>query len=108
MEMAKQGIQATSKTSLKLQCLFCSGGNLKEAKELYEFLAGEMPDLPDQDPIPPTWMDNTKNTVNGLFGWLKENQDTLAQTFDFFRSIVQRNPVLPSAEAEAPLPDINE
>jgi hypothetical protein len=52
MQMVNQGLRATSKSSLKLQCLFCAKGDLKEAKELYDFFASDMPDLPDYDPVP--------------------------------------------------------
>ena len=103
--MVQQGIRATSKSSLKLQCLFCARGDLKEAKELYDFFVSDMPDLPDYDPVPPTWIDNTKETVNGLMAWLKENQDTLVQGYDFIRGMVKGNPL---PEEGSPLPPINE
>ena len=108
--MVQQGIRATSKSSLKLQCLFCAKGDLKEAKELYDFFAADMPNLPDYDPPVPTWMDNTKETVNGLMGWLKENQDTLAQGYDFIRGIIQKRGAVtdvPPADT-TPLPPIND
>ena len=105
--MAQQGIMATSKTGLKLQCLFCAKGDLKEAKELYDFFAADMPDLPETDPIPPTWMDNAKGTVNGLMSWFKENQDTLAQGYDFIQSVIQKRKGIP-VETPPPLPNINE
>lgn len=108
--MVQQGVRATSKSSLKLQCLFCAKGDLKEAKELYDFFAADMPNLPDYDPPVPTWMDNTKETVNGLMGWLKENQDTLAQGYDFIRGIIQKRGAVtdvPPADA-TPLPPIND
>ena len=54
--MVQQGLRATSKSSLKLQCLFCAKGDLKEAKELYDFFASDMPDLPDQDPVPSAYV----------------------------------------------------
>lgn len=104
--MAQQGIMATSKTSLKMQCLFCAKGDLKEAKELYDFLAADMPNLPETDPIPPTWVDNTKNTVNGLMSWFKENQDTLAQGYDFIQSVIQKRKA--TVVDNPPLPNINE
>lgn len=111
--MVQQGLRTTSKSSLKLQCLFCAKGDLKEAKELYDFFASDMPDLPDHDPVPPTWVDNTRDTVNGLMGWIKENQDTLAQAYDFLKGVFGRkNAATPAAEAtEAvaqPLPPINQ
>lgn len=108
MEMIQQGIRATSKSSLKLQCLFCAKGDLKEAKELYDFLASDMPNLPDNDPVPPTWIDNTKETVNGLMSWLRENQDTLAQGYDFIRGVIERRQIPPVQSVSEPLPNINE
>lgn len=100
-----QGIQVTSKSSLKLQCLFICKGNIKEAKELYDFLVEDMPSLPDFDPQPTTWVDNTKNTVNGLMSWVKENQDTIANIVQLGRSFVGGKSVAPSVSE--PLPPIN-
>ena len=110
MQMVQQGIRATSKSSLKLQCLFCAKGDLKEAKELYDFFASDMPDLPDHDPIPMTWQQNTAQTLNGIMGWLKENQGTLAQAYNFIQGIIRRRgasmPDTPSVSS--PLPPINQ
>ena len=104
-------IQPTSKASLKMQCLYICKGDIAESEKLYDYFVKDMPSLPDFDPIQPTWMDNTKETVNGLMGWLKENQDTLAQGYEFIRNVVQRKPLPPVGEAgtvaEA-LPPINE
>lgn len=109
--MVQQGLRATSKSSLKLQCLFCAKGDLKEAKELYEFFAADMPNLPDNDPVPPTWVDNTRDTVNGVMGWLKENQDTLMQGFEFVRDMIQKRggvgAALPESTVQS-LPPIND
>ena len=101
-----KGLTATSKSSLKLQCLFAAKGDLKEAKELYEFFASDLVNLPDNDPVQPTWVDNTKEVVTGLFSWVRENQDTLAQGFDFVRGIVGRGNAV--AEPVAELPPIND
>ena len=107
--MMQQGISATSKSSLKLQCLFCAKGDLKEAKELYDFFAEDMPNLPDNDPIPATWVENTRDTVNGLMGWFKENQDTLAQAYDFVQGIIKkRNGISVEGTTAEALPNINE
>lgn len=107
LEMA-QGIKATSKSSLKLQCLFASKGDIKEAKELYEFFAEDLATLPDFDPVKPNWMDNTKNAVNGFFAWFKENQETLAQGYDFVRSVIEKRGLPSAPSAGTPLPPINE
>ena len=103
--MVQQGLRATSKSSLKLQCLFCAKGDLKEAKELYDFFASDMPDLP------PTWQQNTAQTINGIMDWVKENQGTLAQAYDFIAGIVRKRGVPLTAAPEppaAPLPPINQ
>lgn len=106
-----QAIRPTSKATLKMQCLFACKGDIDEAGKLYEYFAKDMPELPDYDPVQPTWIDNTKQTVSGLMGWLKDNQDTLAQGYDFIRSVVQKRELPPIGEAAAgtvtPLPEIN-
>jgi hypothetical protein len=110
LEMAQQGLRATSKSSLKLQCLFCAKGDLKEAKELYEFFAADMPDLPDQDPVPLTWQQNTANTITGIVAWIKENGPTIQQAYQYVQQIIANKgvlPVAPDAPAAEPLPPIN-
>ncbi len=105
-----QAIRPTSKATLKMQCLFACKGDIDEAAKLYDYFAKDMPELPDYDPVQPTWIDNTKQTVNGLMGWLKENQDTLAQGYDFIRSVIQKRELPAVGETTgtvAPLPEIN-
>jgi hypothetical protein len=102
-----QNIQVTSKSSLKLQCLMITKGNVKEAKELYEFLADDMPSLPDYDPLPTSWVDDTKDTVTGLMGWIKENQDTIANIIQLGRNIVGGKSASSNVTPTTPLPPIN-
>jgi len=99
-----QAIRPTSKATLKIQCLFACKGDITEAMKLYDYFANDMPELPDYDPVQPTWVDNTKDTVNGLVGWFKENQDTLAQGYDFIMNVVKKRGTAVAAEA---LPSIN-
>ena len=105
-----QAIRPTSKATLKMQCIFACKGDIDEAGKLYDYFAKDMPELPDYDPVQPNWMDNTKQTVSGLMNWLKENQDTLAQGYEFIRNVIQsRNlPPVSAPEPQAPLPPINE
>lgn len=83
---------------------------MKDAQELYDYYMEGMDDLPMFDPVAPTWMDNTKDTVNGLMGWIKENQNTLAQGYEFIRNVVQNKGALPplGSNVTEPLPPINE
>lgn len=107
-----QGIKPTSKATLKLQCLFCCKGNVDEATKLYDYFAKDMPELPDYDPVPATWVDNTKDMANGIMGWIGEHKDTLAHGYEFVRQILQNKGALPAITPEipagAPLPPINE
>ena len=100
-------IRPTSKSSLKLQCLWACKGDVEEAKKLYDYFSEDLPDLPLTDPVPPTWQESTRDTVNGLLGWLRENQDTLAQGIDYIRSVFSKQQ-LPTVDAPTPLPTINE
>lgn len=103
-----QAIRPTSKATLKIQCLFACKGDISEAMKLYDYFAKDMPDLPDYDPVQPTWVDNTKDMANGILGWVKENQDTLAQGYEFISNIIKRRAsVPPPAPAGEPLPQIN-
>lgn len=104
-------IQPTSKASLKMQCLYICKGDIDEAEKLYDYFVRDMPNLPDFDPVPGTWLDNTKDMANGLMGWLGENKDTIAQAYSFIRQVIANKGALPPITPEAPvtpLPPINE
>lgn len=107
-----QALRPTSKATLKMQCLIICKADIDEANKLYDFFAKDMPDLPDFDPAPKTWVDNTKNVATSAMSWLKENQGTLAQIYDFVRTIVvnREMPTINTGEgiASSPLPPINE
>lgn len=103
-------IRPTSKATLKMQCLMVCKGNIDEALKLYDFFAKDMPDLPDFDPVPPTWQQNTAQTVNGIMAWLKENSGTIQQAYSMVQQIIANKGVLPIAPeppAAEPLPPIN-
>ncbi len=110
MQEILQSIHPTSKAALKYQCLFACG-NIKEAKEMYDFFVSDIKDLPDFDPVQPSFTDNAKNTMNGLMAWFKENQDTLAQGYSFIQGLIANRGIVPAAPigatAEA-LPPIEE
>ena len=41
-----QAIRPTSKSTLKMQCLFVCKGDIDEANKLYDYFAKDMPELP--------------------------------------------------------------
>ena len=105
-----QAIRPTSKATLKMQCLMVCKGDIDEALKLYDFFAKDLPELPDFDPVAPTWQQNTAQTLNGIFGWLKENGGTIQQAYSFVQQVIANKGVLPTVAPDAPsapLPDIN-
>lgn len=109
-------IQPTSRMSISQQCLLIAKGDIEEAKRLRDYFADVMEDLPVVDEPAPTWVDNTKNTLNGILSWGGEHQQGLMQIYEIIRGMTgNRLPPLTipgmAAEEEAPaaaLPPINE
>lgn len=105
-------IRPTSKMALRQQCLLIARGDVEEARRLCDYYCEGMDDLPMFDPPQPTWMDNTKNTLEGLFGWVRDNKGGLMDTYEVIRGISGgKLPPLGGVElpsAEEPLPPIND
>jgi hypothetical protein len=71
-----------------------------------------MTDLPDFDPVPPTWQQNTAQTINGIMDWLKNNGGTIQQAYAYIQQLIQNHGVLPTIATDTeqtadPLPEIN-
>lgn len=79
-------IRPTSKIALKMTCLEAVNGDVKKAQEMYDFFASDI-DLPDYDHVPPTQMQQFKQTASSMFGWVKENKDDLMQAFAFVQNL---------------------
>lgn len=93
-----------------MQCLMVCKGNIDEALKLYDFFAKDMPDLPDFDPVPPTWQQNTAQTINSIMAWMKENSGTIQQAYSMVQQIIANKgvlPITPEPPAAEPLPPIN-
>lgn len=98
-------IQPTSKTSLKMQCLQLSKGNVKDAAELYDYLTAGIDTLPDFDPVKPTFLQSTKIAADGILNWVKENKEPISEGIDFIKGIISKRAAATSAKA--PLTPIN-
>ena len=96
----------TSKSSLKQFCLMTAKGDVKQAGELYDFMIKDLEDLPTFDPVPPTFMDNAKDAVTGLFSFVQENKDGIGQVADIVRAVIGKRASVASTSTEA-LPPIN-
>lgn len=83
---AMANIVPTSKFDLKMQCIAIARGNVDEAEKLYKFLAGDI-SIPDITPPTPTVMQQMKDTIGGLFGFVKENQSDFVQAYNYIQAI---------------------
>lgn len=80
-------INPSSKMSLKMSCLQSCNGDVKRAEELYKFLADGVDTLPDFDPVKPSVLKQVTDAANGMFGWVKENQNDIMQAVGFIRQM---------------------
>lgn len=102
-----QNYVPTSKAQLLQVAMYFNKGDVQKAQEMFDFYSRNL-DLPDFDPVAPTFMQQVRQTAGGLFSWIKENQEDIAQGYDFLRSIVQRQSVVTAGtQATEALPDIN-
>ena len=96
-------IKPTSKSELKRACLMLSNMDVRKAKEMYDFLIEGMESIPDVEPAAKSFIQNFGEQANGIFGWLRENQDMLGQGVEFIKGIIGKK----SAPPSTPLPPIN-
>ena len=100
-----EGFVPTSKVQLLRFCFTYHNGDVKKAKEMYDYFSNGI-ELPDRDPVPPTIFDKIKAGAS----FLKENQNDLIQGYNLIQSIIKNKGAIPipeSTQAE-PLPPINE
>ena len=76
---------------------------------MFDFYNRNM-NLPDFDPVQPTFMQQVKGGASEFFAWIKENQGDIVQGYQFLQSVIRnRGAVVPLAEETAgELPPINE
>jgi len=109
-----QAIRPTSKSTLKMQCLFVCKGDIDEANKLYDYFAKDMPELPDYDPVQPTWVDSTKDVAGSFVKWIGDNKNGIVQGYEMIRAMTgNRLPPLTLTppvveEPVTPLPPINQ
>lgn len=102
-------IDPSSKMALKMSCLQTANGDVKKAQELYNFLSEGMETMPEYPIQRPTFIQQAQQTVGGLFGWVKENQNDLMQAWGFIQQMKSGGapiPVEPPIPAGAPPVDI--
>lgn len=104
-------INPSSKMALKLSCLQQTGGDVKKAEELYNFLSDGVESMPDYPIQKPSAMQQIQQTAGSIFGWVKENQGDIINAVNFIQQMRGGQPIgmpmatppMPSAEIP-PLP----
>lgn len=106
-----QNYVPTSKAQLIQVVMMYNKGDLQKAQEMFDFYAKNL-DLPDFDPIAPTFMQQVKSSAVDIYGWIKENQSDIVKGYQFIQTVIQNKGVLPIADTTGavtePLPPINE
>lgn len=103
-----QNYVPTSKAQLIQVSMWYHNGNVEKAQEMVDFYTKNM-NLPDFDPVEPTFMQSFKTNASGLFNWLKENQGDIVQGYQFIQGIIKNRGALPiEPPASSPLQPINE
>lgn len=100
----------TSKAQLIQAAMWYHKGDMQKAQEMVDFYTKNIPNLPDFDPVHPSFMQQVKSNATSLFTFLKENQGDLINGYQIIQSIIQNKGIIPQvAEAtEEALPPINE
>lgn len=104
-----QNYVPTSKAQLLQVAMYFNKGDIQKAQEMFDFYAKNV-ELPDFDPVAPTFLQQVKQTAGGLFSWMKENRGDLIDGYQLISSIIGKKGFVPAAEAvaEEALPSINE
>ena len=96
-------IDPSSKMALKMTCLQTTNGDVKKAQELYAFLSEGMEGMPDYPVQRPSFMQQAQQTIGGLFGWVKENQNEVMQAVNFIQQMRGGQPIgMPISPAVPP------
>lgn len=106
-----QNYVPTSKAQLLQVAMYFNKGDLQKAQEMFDFYNKNL-NLPDFDPVAPTFMQQVKSNAVDIYTWIKENQGDLLQGYEMIRSIILNKGAIPPTGETAgtvatPLPDIN-
>lgn len=98
-------ISCASKLSLKKSCFAACDGDVKKAKEIYDYFAEGL-ELPEQDPIPPSLMKKIESGIDDLSGIYEKNKDGIAQVWGFIQSMRGKANVPAAASTSLDIPPL--
>ena len=99
-------LQPTSKAALKQQCLMIANGDIDKASKVYDFMIKDMEDLPMFDAVPPTILQQVRETAAQTVSWVNENKENIMDWVGIIKGIFSKNPAAAPAPS-TPLPPIN-
>ena len=102
-----QNYVPTSKAQLLQVAMYMNKGDITKAQEFFDFYSKNL-NLPDFDPIAPTFIQQVKGSASELYTWIKENQSDLVQGYQFIQNIIQNRGAIVPTDTVEPLPPINE
>ena len=111
-----QNYVPTSKAQLLQVAMYFNKGDLAKAQEMFDYYSKNL-NLPDFDPVAPTFMQQVKKNASDIFAFMKENQGDIVQGYQMLYSIIKNKGALPELLSGmgsplpgegSPLPDINE
>lgn len=91
--------------SLKMSCMRSCDNDIARAKELYDFLASDIPGLPDVDPVRPGTFEQVMNGATEVLGWINEHKDDFAQGLALIQSMRAQASAASSATSIPPIPE---
>ena len=99
-------IKPTSKAELKRTCLYMSNLDVDKATKMYNFLIDGLENIPDVEPTSKPFIQNFGEQANGIFDWIRKNEDVMKQGVNMVRGIIESRKGVPTTPT-TPLPPIN-
>lgn len=80
-------IRPSSKITLKLSCLAACGHDVDRAERLYNYLAADLSELPDVDPVQPSAVARVISGADTVAGWISAHQGDIMQVVTTLRGL---------------------
>lgn len=99
-------IDPSSKIALKMSCLQSANGDVAKAQELYNYLVDGIDSMPDFPIAKPSTMQQIQQTANGVFTWLKENQQDILNIVGIVKQFGGGNAAQVATQAAEAIPPL--
>lgn len=75
---------------MKISCLRACENNIEKATELYNYMAADLQNLPDIDPIAPSALEKIMHGADDIFGWVGQHQEDIVQGISVIKGLKTR------------------